>query len=143
MDEATVVMLGVVWTKDGIAIVGEEAVLGSPIEFLLIGTKAVLWLLEVSASRVEVVMTGSASSWEEMERSMMASTGALMVVAVEVLWSLMIILGTLGCSYWYLTSLGLGGWEDQSETSTVGVSGGVGGMNSELDSRALSSGVAG
>ena len=78
-----------------------------------------------------------------MERSMMASTGALTTVIVEVLWSLMTILGTCGCSYWYLTSLGLGGWWDQSETSTVGVSGGVGGMNSELDSGALSSGVAG
>ena len=73
----------------------------------------------------------------------MALTGALMVVEVEVLWSLIMIFGTLGCSYWYLTSLGLGGWWDQSDTSTVGVSGGVGGMNSGLDSIALSLGVAG
>ena len=140
-EESVVAMAEVVWMTD-MFLKGDEAVLERPTEFLLMGTIEVVCVLGFSTAGEEVV-TVLVSWFEEMERSIMAETGALMVVMVEELWSLMTILGTLGCSYWCLTSLGLGGMKDQSEISTVGVSGGVGGMNSGLDSRALSSGVAG
>jgi hypothetical protein len=79
VDEVEVATVDVAWLKE------EGLVLGSPIEFLFSGTMDVLWLAGVLPFAAEVVTTASASSWEEMERSMMASTGALIVVVVEVL----------------------------------------------------------